>query len=100
MKESFQYTFEWNPKKATANQRKHGVGFEQAALVFSDPLALSIYDDEHSDTEERWITLGKTQDGTLVVVHTYREINDNETLIRIISARKATKQEQQQYEAQ
>lgn len=100
MTERFQYTFEWDPRKAATNLHKHGVGFEQATKVFSDPLALSIYDEEHSETEERWITLGRTETGTLVVVHTHREINDNETLIRIISARKATKHEQQQYEAQ
>ncbi len=100
MVEIFQYTFEWDPKKAASNRRKHGIGFEQATLVFSDSLALSIYDEEHSETEERWITLGKTVSDVLVVVHTYREIHDNETLIRIISARTATNHEQQQYEAQ
>lgn len=100
MVERFQYTFEWDPKKAANNRRKHGIGFEQATLVFSDPLALSIYDEEHSEAEERWITLGKTAGDVLVVVHTYREIHDNETLIRIISARTATTHEQRQYEAQ
>lgn len=99
MANDFQYIFEWDPKKAFNNRRKHGVGFEQAALVFRDPQALSIYDQEHSETEDRWITLGKSEENMLVVVHTCREISDNKAIIRIISARRATKRERRQYEA-
>lgn len=52
------YRFAWDPAKAAANRRKHGVSFEQAAAVFRDPLALSRYDEGHSEGEERWLTLG------------------------------------------
>ena len=95
------YQFAWDPRKATGNRRKHGVDFEQAATVFLDPLQVTVLDESHSSRdEERWVTLGQTGNGALlVVVHTYREINDNEALIRLISARPATKCEQQNYEA-
>ena len=52
------YNFEWDNNKNKSNQKKHGVSFEQATAVFQDPLALTLFDDEHSITEERWITLG------------------------------------------
>ncbi|MGH8579050.1 MAG: BrnT family toxin, partial [Gammaproteobacteria bacterium] len=90
------YNFEWDPGKAGVNTRKHGVSFEQAAEVFLDPLQLATFDD--SEVEERWVTLGKAKDGNLlVVVHTFEEQEDDAT-VRIISARKATKHEQRQYE--
>jgi hypothetical protein len=92
------YNFEWDPKKADANLSKHGVSFERATEVFSDPLHLSILDSEHSDKEERWITLGKLKNNEfIVVVHTYSE-HTGAAVIRIISARKATKHERNQYE--
>lgn len=94
----FHYHFEWDPSKALANVRKHGVSFEQAATVFNDPLALSMPDQEHSDEEERWLTMGLAANGFLIVIHTHREVSEHEALIRIISALKATKHEQQQYE--
>ena len=81
------------------NQRKHKVSFEQAADVFRDPLALSVFDEEHSEHEERWITLGKdNQDSLLVLIHTFLEVTSEECRIRIISARKAKKTEFKQYE--
>jgi len=96
---SFAYTFEWDPNKAVANRRKHGIGFEQAATVFRDALAVSIYDEDHSGTEERWVTLGRAENGQLlVVIHTYHTASPIEAVIRIISARPATKHEQRQYE--
>ncbi|MBF0201267.1 MAG: BrnT family toxin [Desulfamplus sp.] len=65
--------------------------------VFADPFALNKYDDEHSEREDRWILLGKTlSEAILVVVHTFREVDGTE-FVRIISARKATKQEKQAY---
>jgi len=95
----FQYSFEWDPNKAVANRRKHGIGFEQAATVFRDKLTVSIYDEDHSEDEERWITLGHAENGSLlVVVHTFQEISDTEAMIRIISARLATPHEQRDYE--
>lgn len=74
--------------------------FEEAATVFGDPLAISVYDEESSEEEERWVTLGRTKsDSLLVVVHTYRGISQTEAHVRIISARTPTKREQQTYEA-
>jgi len=94
-----QYNFEWDPKKAALNLRKHKISFEDAAEVFLDPSAISIYDEEHSGLEDRWITLGKSSENvTLVVVHTFLEQGRNRFHIRMISARKATKKERKQYE--
>lgn len=75
MTEKFRYHFEWDPRKESANRRKHGITFGQAAKVFSDPLALTLHDQNHSDEEDRWITLGQSGNGSLlVVVHTYQGI--------------------------
>lgn len=91
--------FEWDAKKAASNLRKHGVSFEEAAEVFRDPLALSLLDESHSQSEERWITLGQAGDRKLVVVvHTWREDDSNHIHVRLISARVATSHETQQYE--
>ena len=93
-----QYNFEWDPEKAKKNYRKHKASFERAAQVFLDPSMLSIFDEEHSETEERWITIGVDGNGVpLVVVHTFKDVNDDTVLIRVISSRKATKSEQKQY---
>ena len=100
MSERFDFHFEWDPAKATRNRGKHGVGFELAATIFRDPLALSRFDDEHSETEERWITLGQADNGRLlVVIHTFQELDQHNAAVRIISARPATRHEQQQYES-
>ena len=96
----FEFHFEWDVTKATSNQRKHGVSFDLAATVFRDPLMVSILDEEHSESEERWVTLGQSENGKLlVVIHTYHEISAKAVAVRIISARPATKHEQRQYEA-
>lgn len=93
------YTFEWDPNKAKLNVQNHKVSFERAAEVFLDPLAVSIFDEKHSDEEERWITIGKDKrEVVLVIVHTFREVGAAEWLIRIISAWKATTKEIKQYE--
>ena len=82
-------TFEWNAAKAASNLAKHGVGFEEAATVFGDPLSVTIFDPAHSQAEDRFIILGRSHlDKLLVVVHTER--GDN---IRIISARRASRRE-------
>ena len=92
------YQFDWDPAKAAANVRKHGVRFEQAATVFQDPRALSIFDSEHSDDEDRWVTLGFSADGGLLVVHhTFTSVDGSHASIRIISSRRATKNETKQY---
>lgn len=92
------YDFEWDPDKARMNRRKHGVGFEHAATVFRDPRAVSVFDDTHSRTEDRWITLGVSSGGGLLVVHhTFEEVDENTMRIRIFSSRKATRKEIAQY---
>ena len=92
------FEFEWDPAKAASNARKHGVSFEDAATVFANDLLLSMLDDEHGGGEERWISQGRTRDGRLlVVVHTWRELEDR-TLVRIISARRTTPRERRRYE--
>jgi uncharacterized DUF497 family protein len=85
----------WDPRKATANERKHGVTFDEASSTFYDDSALLIADPQHSDSEDRFILLGySSRLRMLAVCHCHQE--DAET-IRIISARKATKQERVQY---
>lgn len=97
----FDYHFEWDATKAASNQRKHGISFDLAATVFRDPLMVSIPDEEHSETEERWITMGQAENSKLLlVIHTYLEISANAANVRMISARPATKHEQRQYEAE
>ena len=99
MEKPFQYRFEWDSTKARQNSRQHRVTFERGAMVFLDPNALSVFDERHSQHEERWVTLGLDRTGTLLVVsHTYREETATSAMIRIISARKATKTEAKQYE--
>ncbi len=97
--QSFEYQMEWDPVKAHSNYTKHGITFERAASVFNDPRALSVFDETHSEYEERWITLGLDQGGVPVVVcHTFQhEQGHHKARVRIISARKATKKEIQQY---
>ncbi|MGH8378527.1 MAG: BrnT family toxin [Gammaproteobacteria bacterium] len=89
--------FEWDPGKDEINLAKHGVSFEVATRVFDDPRHLSVKD-RHVSGEERWQTLGLVGGMVvLLVAHTYREDDDDE-VIRIISARKATTHERQIYE--
>ena len=94
------YNFEWDPQKARANRRKHRVSFEEATTVFLDPRALTVYDEEHGDAENRWITMGLSSVGRLLVVcHTFREESASSVTIRIFSCRKATKNESKHYGA-
>lgn len=87
--------FEWDENKNSINKKKHGISFEEASTVFYDDNALLIDDPEHSENEERFIILGNSFSANLLVVcHCYRE---SETVIRIISARRATKTETGQY---
>ena len=93
------YNFEWDVIKAKQNIRVHKVSFQRAGMIFRDQHTISIFDDEHSQKEDRWITLGIDDSGILLVVsHTFREINASVCNIRIISARKAAKREVKQYE--
>jgi hypothetical protein len=95
---TFRYQFDWDPVKAQRNLKDHGIVFERAATVFLDPQALSEFDEEHSHDEDRWITLGLDRTGSLLVVcHTHREETAVSARIRLISARKAAKNEAKQY---
>jgi uncharacterized protein len=86
--------FQWDPAKAAANLRKHRVSFPEAATAFDDPLSVTIADPDHSAREERYLLLGLTRGGRLVVVaHADRGAN-----IRIISARLADRYERRAYE--
>jgi uncharacterized protein len=94
-----QYIFEWDPNKAKSNFKKHKISFEQAAFVFKDSNALSVFDPEHSENEERWVTIGIDQNGYIIVVcHTFKEETKNIVKIRIFSARKAVLNEKRQYQ--
>jgi uncharacterized DUF497 family protein len=89
----------WDALKAHANIVKHGVTFAQAATVLADPLALTVFDATHSQSEERWFTLGLSSEGKLLaMVHTYQSTDPGQEQIRIISARPATRRERDQYE--
>ncbi len=87
-------TYEWDPVKAAANVKKHRVTFEEAASVFLDPTALTFWDPDHSQEEEREITIGRSRrQRVLFVGHAAREGR-----VRIITARRATRREEGQYE--
>ena len=86
--------FRWDPHKAAANLRKHGIDFHEGATVLNDPLSTTFADPAHSKSEERFITIGMSErDRLLVVGHT--ETNE---VVRIISARRATRRERRFYE--
>ncbi len=94
-----QLEFIWDPAKATSNLVKHEVPFAQAATVLLDALALTVFDAEHSEFEERWFTLGLSSEGRLLAVsHTYMATGPDTARVRIISAREATRNERRQYE--
>lgn len=88
--------FDWDERKNKRNRAKHGIWFEEAQSVFDDPRGRLFHDPDHSDEEDRFVLLGMSSaERILVVVHCYRQ---GESLIRIISARKATKKEVRLYE--
>jgi uncharacterized DUF497 family protein len=86
--------FEWDPRKAAQNRRKHKVSFPEAATVFGDPLAVTYHDPDHSVGEQRFITVGMSKVGRLLIV-AHADQGEN---IRIISARKTTLRERRDYE--
>lgn len=91
--------FTWDAAKAAANLAKHGVAFAQAATVLADALALTVFDEDHSEFEERWFTLGMDSQGKLLAVsHTYTATGPASANVRIISAREATRTERRWYE--
>lgn len=86
--------FEWDRRKDSANQRKHGVGFTEAITIFDDPLSITVPDPDHSTDEERFVIIGVSiKRGLLIVVHTIRGER-----IRLISARPANNNERRKYE--
>ena len=89
-------TFEWDPAKATSNKRKHGVSFDEAQSVFFDEFAVQFFDEENSQTENRFLMPGFSDEACLLLIcHCER---DQGNVIRIISARKATKTEATYYQ--
>ena len=92
------FRFDWNPAKARENVRKHGISFDDAQTVFADEQAILLDDPDHSTDEDRFALLGLSAPlRVLVVAHCYRE---GDSVVRIISARKATRTERAQYDAQ
>ena len=91
--------FDWDILKADANRRKHRVSFEEACTIFADRFILTMHDEGHSADEDRWVSMALSSAGrVLVVVHTWPEPDQlGEELVRIISARRADKQEQRVY---
>ena len=88
--------FEWDPRKARTNLREHGVSFHDAATVLRDPLGVTIYDPDHSEEEDRYITIGTSGSGRLLMVaHT-----DRGDRIRIINARELTRAEREAHESE
>lgn len=86
--------FDWDDNKAESNKKKHGVSFAEAATAFSDPNAIEFLDSKNAEKEERWILVGlSARSHVLLVVFVERE----EKMIRIVSARKAVKEEMNQY---
>lgn len=88
--------FEWDEQKAKINVLKHHISFEEAATVFYDPMAKITYDPDHSNIENRFILVGHSQKSRLLVV--IHLVKDEQNIIRIISARKATKKEKREFE--
>lgn len=86
--------FDWDNHKAKVNERKHGISFEEAQTVFDDPLYVDFYDPDHSEDEERYLIVGQSNRGLLLIV-SYTEREDS---IRIISAREVTRTEREVYE--
>ena len=90
--------FSWDARKALSNLKKHGVSFEEAAIVFADPEALDWDDPEHSNSEVRFKRLGTSVTGRILIVsYAPRRMKDAKEIIRIISARQATRKERQAY---
>lgn len=94
--------FVWDKEKAEGNKDKHKVTFDEASSVFKhDSNMINVYDSEHSHEEDRWITIGLSSSAKILTIsHTHKYLNDNAVEIRIISSRKATKQEIEQYKEQ
>jgi len=94
-----QFQFEWNEIKAASNLQKHGVSFQLASTVFNDSRLLTVADQEHSENEERWFSIGLASNGAMLSsAYLWTEGDSTTTKIRIISARPATQTEIHDYE--
>ncbi len=92
--DSFRLRFDWDRSKARSNLAKHGVSFLLGSSVLLDPLATTIFDEEHSQDEERWVTIGAATNGLhIVLVHTWQPTGPRSAIAGIISARRATRAE-------
>lgn len=89
--------FAWDAEKAEANVRTHGISFEEAATTWLDPLAIERFDKEHSDSEDRWLRIGSSLRGALLVVWSTERDMDGLTVIRIIGARRTNRRERDLY---
>jgi hypothetical protein len=93
------FQYDWDEVKADANARKHGVTFDLASTVFHDPHMLTVADLAHSETEERWFSVGCASNGVVVsIVYLWSDADPAATNIRLISARKSTPAESRQYQ--
>jgi len=92
-------TFDWDENKDAINIKKHKISFKEAVEIFDDPLHISLLDKRFDYFDERWISIGTTQKGDIIVVgHLYRLSENADEVIKIITARKATRKEREQYE--
>ncbi len=87
-------TFEWDDRKSIANLKKHGVSFSEARTIFGDPLSITVADSDHSDTEQRFVDIGMSEKGRVLVI----SYTERRASIRIISARCALPVERNSYE--
>lgn len=93
-----QFQFEWNEAKAAANSLKHGVSFELASSIFSDPRILTLADTTHSESEERWFSIGLANNGVpMTVSYLWTDVGAGLIKIRLISARRSTASEIRNY---
>lgn len=93
-------SFVWDSKKAETNARSHGITFEEAATTWLDPRAIERFDEEHSDHQDRWLRIGSSLRGALVVVWSTERQAATETVIRIIGARRTNRRERTLYAEQ
>lgn len=93
-------SFAWDPTKADANVRTHGITFEEAATTWLDPLAIERFDEGHSDAEDRWLRIASSLRGALLVVWSIEREAEKQTVIRIIGARRTNRRERTLYAQQ
>lgn len=93
------FVFDWDPEKAAENERKHAVTFAEAKSIFSDQNGLDVFDEEHSQVEDRFLRIGLSDSGRLLVAVYAGDDSGPDTFVRLISARAATRSEVSQYQS-